>query len=78
MSDVIFAETVESVVLDFTGSKLMYNATVDGDLVTIMKLYIRANGDQDFSEVSIPKDMLRKIYEATMELDTGNEQPSQI
>jgi hypothetical protein len=78
MSDVIFAETVESVVLDFTGSKLMYNATADGDLVTIMKLYIRANGDQDFSEVSIPKDVLRKIYEATMELDTGNEQPMQI
>jgi hypothetical protein len=73
MSDVIFEKTVESVIMKAAGSTLMFEAAVDGNLVTIRRLYSRKNGGEDFSELTLSKDMLREIYEAVeVEIDNQN------
>jgi hypothetical protein len=73
MSDVIFEKTVESVIMKAVGSTLMFEAAVDGNLVTIRRLYSRETGEQDFSELTVSKDILREIYEAVeVEIDNQN------
>jgi phenylacetate-coenzyme A ligase PaaK-like adenylate-forming protein len=74
MSDVIFEKTVESVIMKAVGSTLMFEAAVDGNLVTIRRLYSReCCGEQDFSELTVSKDILREIYEAVeVEIDNQN------
>ena len=72
MSDVIFEKTVESVIMKAVGSKLMFEAAVDGNLVTIRRLYDRKTGEQDFSKITLSKDILREIYEA-VEVETDNQ-----
>lgn len=71
MSDVIFEKTVESVIMKAVGSTLMFEAAVDGNLVTIRRLYTRKTGEQDFAELTVSKDILREIYEA-VEIDNQN------
>ena len=73
MSDVIFEKTVESVIMKAVGSTLMFEAAVDGNLVTIRRLYTRKTGEQDFAELTVSKDILREIYEAVeVEIDNQN------
>ena len=72
MSDVIFEKTVESVIMKAVGSTLMFEAAVDGNLVTIRRLYTRKTGEQDFAELTVSKDILREIYEA-VEVETDNQ-----
>jgi hypothetical protein len=67
MSDtLVFEKTVETDIMKVVGSKLMFNASVDGEKVLIQRLYVRKDGDQNFSEIVLSKDMLREIYEATL------------
>jgi hypothetical protein len=73
MPKVIFEKTVKSVVMKAVGSKLLFDAAVDGELVTIRRLHTRKTGEQDFSELVITKDMLSEIYEAVeLEIDNRN------
>jgi hypothetical protein len=72
MPKVIFEKTVKSVVMKAVGSKLLFDAAVDGELVTIRRLYTRKTGEQNFLELVVSKDMLREIYEAVEE-ETANQ-----